>query len=171
MLWHLKRFFFSFCPLHMIYATLFQENRYNYCSAKFNSYFSIIPAISRSLSESAKRKEAWKRFEDVYDLHSWKDLWLSVRLQVPVWTTLYTYWIYNNTIIMHTFLCSLLDCCTASADKTPSKKNNKNVFQGEGFQLNKVRFSNGERCRRVEQIQDLRCLHKRSLAKLFQPNH
>lgn len=132
-------FFFSFCPLHMIYATLFQKNRYNYCSAKFNSYFSIIPAISRSLSESAKRKEAWKRFEDVYDLHSWKDLWLNAWLQVPVW--LPCTHIESTTIIQLSCTHSFVPSSTAVLPP-PTKLHRKKIIK----MYFKVRAFNSTKC-------------------------
>lgn len=149
LLWHLG---FFILPASYDLCNIVSKKRYNYCSAKFNSYFSIISNISRSLSDRhEKQVREREKIRRCLRFAFIKDLWpgeRSARLQVViVWTTLYTYWIYNNTIIMHTFLCSLLNCCCCLRRQLQRK----NVFQGEGFQLNGVRFSNGERNRRAEE--------------------
>lgn len=64
MLWHLGFFSLFVLPASYDLCNIVSPKRYNYCSENFNSYFSIIPTISRSLSHRQK-----KRFEDVYDLH------------------------------------------------------------------------------------------------------
>lgn len=109
------------------------------------SYFSIIPTISRSLSRA---EMDLKMFTICTRCLSRRSLcgYKCLLFELPC-----KYWICFNTIIMHTFLCSLLRFAhsPASACLRQNRVNKKkNVFQGEGFQLSRdcrrSAFSNGD---------------------------
>lgn len=108
-------------------------------TAEFNRYFSIISTISRSLSDRQKgeSKKISKMFTIYIRFSSFKRLRPESAMPMR-FTSAYCLnhlvHILNqyNTIIMHTFLCSLLSSLQLLP---PLTSIDKNVFQGEGFQL------------------------------------